>query len=329
MSFGLLTLVTVLGSRSWQEEEAPYGRLSEYGFFDAPIAGLKPAERVIPYEVNAPLFSDHAEKLRFIALPEGMKMEYRENGVFDLPVGATLIKNFYYLGEKKRQIVETRLLIRQAKGWKALTYVWNEEQTEAFLEVAGAHFSVTHTMTNGRQQTLEYTVPNVNQCKGCHSWDGAFVPIGITARQLNCGGQLDSWLKAGWLNIPENYSVETAPMLADYRKNTGGVDIKARAYLDANCGHCHNPHGPANTSGLYLHAQETDPTRLGVNKAPVAAGRGSGGRKFSIVPGKPDQSILVYRMEQNDPGIRMPEIGRNVRHEEGVSLIREWIRQME
>jgi hypothetical protein len=59
----------------------------------------------------------------------------------------------------------------------------------------------------------------------------------------------------------------------------------------------------------------------------VAAGRGSGSLRYDIVPGHPNQSILLYRMKTNDPAIAMPEIGREQIHEEGVALIEEWIRK--
>ena len=78
-----------------------------------------------------------------------------------------------------------------------------------------------------------------------------------------------------------------------------------------------------------MHAEETDPFRLGVFKGPVAAGKGSGGRKFDIVPGKPDESILMYRLETTHPGEVMPEFGRSVIDAEANELIRTWIEQME
>ena len=108
---------------------------------------------------------------------------------------------------------------------------------------------------------------------------------------------------------------------------SGTLNDRARAYLDANCAHCHSRQGPANTSGLFLDIFETDPAHIGVNKTPVAAGRGAGDLRFDIVPGEPNQSILVFRMRTNDPSIAMPEIGREQVHEEGLALIEEWIRK--
>ena len=321
------------------DTEAPKTKLSEYGFFSGPLGLLQPAARVFPYEVNAPLFSDYAEKKRFIALPEGAGMAYRDSFAFGLPEGAAVIKNFMYPldarhPEKGRRIVETRLLLRDAKGWKALEYIWNDEQTEATLDVAGATFPMSWIDEQGKKQQIQYVAPNLNQCKGCHSYDGQFVPIGVSARQLNRvengENQLLHWQNLGYLDLPAGFDPARAPRLSDFRHETAaaGVEHSARAYLDANCGHCHNPHGPASTSGMFLDIYEQRPERLGVNKTPVAAGRGSGNRKFGLVPGKPEESILVYRMESDDPGIRMPELGRQLEHREGVELIKTWIRNM-
>jgi hypothetical protein len=107
------------------------------------------------------------------------------------------------------------------------------------------------------------------------------------------------------------------------------LESRARAYLDANCGHCHAPGRPADTSGLFLTWDETDPTRLGVMKHPVAAGRGSGDLEFDIVPGDPAASILTYRVASTDPGVMMPEVGRGLVHDEGLALLSDWIAAMQ
>ncbi|MDX1385143.1 MAG: hypothetical protein R3190_15935, partial [Thermoanaerobaculia bacterium] len=109
---------------------------------------------------------------------------------------------------------------------------------------------------------------------------------------------------------------------------TGSLDARARAYLEINCAHCHNPEGPARTTGLDLSWSADEPVDLGVYKFPVAAGRGSGDRLFGIVPGAPEESILIYRMLSLDPGVMMPELGRRRVHEEGVALLEEWIAAM-
>ena len=252
---------------------APKMLLSEYGFFTGALADLQPAAQVFSYDVNAPLFSDYAEKARFIALPTGTQMTYQPETSFDLPVGAVIIKNFYYSHqaakpEAGRRLLETRLLIHEQKGWKALDYVWNTTQTDAALEVAGSTLPVQWINVEGKSQQLDYIVPNLNQCKGCHSYDGQFVPIGVTARQLNRPGanqanQLLHWQKLGYLSVPADVDLASAPHLTDYRLNDAALQqahpqlptseyttARARSYLDANCAHCHNAHGPASTSGM-------------------------------------------------------------------------------
>ena len=57
----------------------------------------------------------------------------------------------------------------------------------------------------------------------------------------------------------------------------------------------------------------------------MAAGQATGALFYDVVPGKPDESILLYRMLSTAPAIAMPEIGRSLVHDEGVDLVRAWI----
>lgn len=314
-------------------------RLSEYGFFEGSLSDLTPAENVYPYSLNTPLFSNYAEKLRFIKLAPGAKIGYKDSTVFDFPAGTVLIKNFYYPHDfrkpgKGRQILETRLLVLEEDGWQAYPYVWNELQTEAYYDPAGERREVKYVNAAGRKVNTPYLIPNKNQCKGCHLKGNAIVPVGPSARQLNMiiqldgksENQLEHWSALGILDgLPAISALPQGVVWDD--PSTGTLNDRARAYLDANCAHCHAKDAPANTSGLFLDVYETDPTHLGVNKSPVAAGRGAGNLDFDIVPGQPEKSILVFRMRTNDLGIAMPEIGREQVHKEGVALIEEWIRK--
>jgi uncharacterized repeat protein (TIGR03806 family) len=315
--------------------------LSEYGFFVGDLRDLKPNEGVVPYDLNTPLFSDYAAKYRFVWMPKGKSAKYDSENVFEFPVGAVLIKTFAFLHDmrdpaKGQRIIETRLLIRKKKGWDTLVYVWNDEQTEATLKVAGATRDVSWIDLHGTQRTSNYIVPNVNQCKGCHIVEKTVLPIGPKARNLNksfpyhdgAANQLDRWVQAGYLKGAP--STDAAPKLAVWNDpSTGTVDDRARAWLEINCAHCHNPQGPANTSGLDLRFAQRDPIKWGVMKTPVAAGRGSGGRIYDIVPGKPDESILTFRLESTEPGIMMPELPRRLVDEDSLPLIKEWIATME
>ncbi|TAE60173.1 MAG: hypothetical protein EAZ89_01800 [Bacteroidetes bacterium] len=325
-------------------DEAPQGypmRLSEYHFFEGDIAAQQAGAGVMPYALNTPLFSDYAEKLRFVKLPPGTQVAYNGTHVLDFPEGTQIIKTFYYphdarKPEKGRRLMETRLLIREATGWKALAYHWNDAQTDALLEVAGGEKEVSWIDKAGKKQKLLYSFPNLNQCKGCHSYDGAMQPIGPSARQLNgdfayasgTQNQLLAWGQAGMIgSLPEQLA--DVPKIAVWNDPaTGTLDQRARAWLDINCAHCHNPHGPASTSGFYLDIRQTNPAVLGVRKSPVAAGRGAGEGRYDIEPGKPETSILYIRIASTDPGVMMPEVGRRLVHQESLDLIRSWIAEM-
>ncbi len=50
-----------------------------------------------------------------------------------------------------------------------------------------------------------------------------------------------------------------------------------------------------------------------------------GDLRYDLVPGRPDESILIYRLESTAPKVSMPALGRDVVHEEGVRLLRQWI----
>ncbi|MDP5279461.1 SO2930 family diheme c-type cytochrome [Sphingomonas sp. DG1-23] len=298
-------------------------KLSDYGFF-TDLPGETPAPRVIGYDLETPLFSDYAAKHRYLYIPAGRKARYDGEAAFDLPVGSALIKTFGYPQAGKFKPLETRLLLRRASGWVALPYVWNAAGTDALLRRAGTRIPVTFSDPSGTPRSISYAVPNQNQCKDCHALSGAITPIGVKARYLNHAGQLEKLVAADMLDrLPPD-----APRVARWDDPAARLDDRARAYLEINCAHCHNPAGAASNSGLFLESGRRDPVALGIGKRPVAAGRGSGGRDFAIQPGDPQASILIYRMESTDPGIAMPELGRATVHAEGVELLREWIEAM-
>jgi uncharacterized repeat protein (TIGR03806 family) len=324
-----LVLLALLALPAAAEDYRPPRKLSEWKLFEGGGATQKPAPGVIAYDVNVPLFSDHADKHRFVRLPPGAKATYKAEGPFDFPVGTVLVKTFAYAKDKRdpskgERLLETRLLVRRPTGWIGLPYVWDEAQSEATLRYAGgAVDGVSWTHGDGSRRTLRYLIPNANQCKGCHEAKGRgkMAPLGTTAANLNGRGQLEAWKKAGALaGLPAK-----APAFPLWHDKDAPLALKARAYLDVNCAHCHNPSGPADTAGIDLRFSQNDPIKLGIGKPPVAAGIGTGGRPLDIVPGHPEKSILLFRMESVVPGVMMPELGRRVTDEEGVAVVRQWI----
>lgn len=324
-------------------EDLGFKKLSDYGFFKQPLRQLIPAtEQVVPYSLNSPLFTDYASKSRFISFPEGSAATYiSDEKVLDFPEGTVIIKNFYYTDADLKTndadvILETRLLISKAGEWVALPYVWNEEQTEAYLYILGKDIDLVLAANEKRIEpiTFSYSVPNINMCKNCHVRDKSLVPLGPTPRQLYRENQFFSGSHNQLTYLQDNQLLVDLPHLSgvakmpDYEDASAPLDGRARAYLDVNCAHCHQDGGSAKTSGLHLVYEETDMYKLGVNKPPVAAGKGSGYLAYDIVSGKPEASILLYRMKHLEPDVVMPEIGKNLVHAEGVALIEQWIKSL-
>ena len=286
--------------------------LSAYGFF-ADTPAQRPALGVTPYRLNTPLWSDGAEKLRFVYLPSGQKALANGPGLLQLPVGAALIKTFKLGG----RVIETRVLLHRADGWLALPYVWDADQREARLTLGGKRIE----LTGPDGAPLSYAVPNKNQCKECHGVAGQVTPIGPKAYNL-APDWLAAFHHAGKLDqVPQ---VAQRIPLWEARDQVPAAEA-ARGYLDVNCAHCHNPQGAASNSGLYLGWLERDSIKLGIGKRPVAAGRGSGNLDFDIVPGDAVHSILYYRMASLEGGIAMPELGRASRDTAGLATVQRWI----
>ncbi len=348
---------------TFHAEENPE-TLSEWGLFTVRDGRIVPHAGMVTYELNAPLFSDYAQKWRTIWMPQGVSAHYREDEAFDFPVGTIVTKTFYYptpaaaqapqqsgtvlkptpatyqagvdgLDLKNVRLLETRLLIRRAAGWVALPYVWNAEGTEATLERTGTQIPLT--LEDGRTRSrFVYSVPNQNQCGGCHATDfrdRKLWPIGLKARHMNRtfpgpGGEINQLKRLEAVDYLTG-SPQRMPANAKWQDPHANIPSRARSYLDVNCSHCHSRIGPARTSGLWLDTGTTDARHLGICKPPVAAGRGTGGRPFDVVPGKPEESILVYRMQSTDPGEMMPELGRSLPHHEALDLVARYIKTLD
>lgn len=316
-------------------QRRPPAQLSAFGFFDD-AAAQRPAAGVVAFAPATPLFSDFAEKYRFVYLPEGTSAAYDPVEVFRFPVGAALIKTFAFPADLRRpdenvRLIETRVLLKQDDGWHAWAYRWNDEQTDATLNIVGDKVPVSLVSPDGGALSFTYSVPNKNQCKGCHEVAGAIVPIGPKARNLNAplgdiANQLAHWSELGLLTGgPDPAQADRIP---DWLDDTAPIEARARAWLDINCAHCHRRDGPASNSGLYLTWNERDRVALGIGKRPVAAGKGAGDRLFDIKPGDPDGSILIYRAESVEPGVMMPELGRTQSDPRALALLREWVRSL-
>ena len=254
---------------------------------------------MIPYDLNSPLFSDYAEKFRFVKLPAGMHATYRDVDAFEFPVGTVIAKTFAYPRDardpsKGRRLIETRILEREPDGWVGRPYIWNDAQSEATLDVAGDTVDVSWIHTDGRTRTNNYIVPNSNQCKGCHKAGETMVPIGPKARHLNrdfayrdgTENQLAHWSRLGVLaGAPAS---SESPRLAVWNDpKSGALDDRARAWLEINCAHCHNPEGPARTRGSTCsRPSATRPASVCI-KCPWPPGLARAGGRSTSFPASP------------------------------------------
>ncbi len=337
--------------------------LSQWNLFTVRQPTLQLTNGVVPYDLNSSLFTDYAHKLRTVWVPSGVLAQYHDRDAFDFPVGTILSKTFYYPHVKspnaeahqiaqaadqtanllktgfnidEYRLIETRLLVHRMGGWVALPYVWNTDQTDATLKRIGDVKPMQLVSPDGSQHDFNYIIPNANQCAGCHATNATtreIQPIGPKARHLNKDFDYSSG-KKNQLTAWQDYGILLATTTrqhvnVDWTDINFPLDARARSYLDINCSHCHNPVGPADTSGLHLSSSAPNGPNLGVCKLPIAAGTGTGGRTYDIVPGKPAESIFTFRMRSTNPAVMMPELGRSLSHEEGVALIATWIAGME
>ncbi len=295
-------------------------KLSETGLFES-VRGHKIAAHVVSYEVNAPFWSDAAEKMRFFVLPEGEAFGYREDGTWEVPVGTTLVKSFQAPGGGAARILETRLIERTATGWEAATYVWNQAQTDATLVPGGSQFELYQ-----RSGVSIWHAPSASECAICHV-EAAGYALGLTTAQLNrknASGedQLERWIERGILRVPDTFDVDSAAAHIAPQDESQDLETRARTWLEVNCAMCHYPSGPGNAAIDLRFA--TPLAQTGLVDGEVAQGDFGIEDARIVAPGDPGRSILWYRVHTLGDG-RMPNVATNRVDEQGSNLLRAWI----
>ncbi|MGV3697429.1 hypothetical protein [Flavobacterium sp.] len=312
-----------------------------------------PSLNVLPYEPASSLFSDYAHKKRFVWMPSGTKATYvSDSKVLELPVGAALIKTFYYDNVQNitpvggTRIVETRVMIRKATGWIFAEYVWNAEQTEAYLDLNGSFTDISWRDENNVVKSTSYRLPNVVQCMICHKhkdFEGTtevdtYIPIGIKPQNLNFSytygtqtkNQLSKWVEQGYLE--NNFTFPTSVnTVVNYSDNTQPLESRVRSYLDSNCAHCHALNRHCDYRPMRFPFVETGGangrTNMGVCVDTEDISFAPALTKI-IKPGATNRSMLYYRLNTTDEGFRMPLHGRTIIHEEGVAMMEQWINSL-
>ena len=321
-------------------------KLSESGLF-ASVKDHQLRPEVIPYSVNAELWSDGAHKARFLALPTAeateadakVQMQYSARRGWEFPNGTVAIKSFgleFKEGDPtSRRWIETRFLTRQEGEWFGYSYRWNDEQTDATLvksEGLDQEFSIRTKDGKQRRQTWRY--PGRAECMVCHTRAAKYV-LGLSTLQLNrahnygqgfAANQMEVLNELGLLaSAPKNKPLSEQPKLVDPRDESADLDLRARSYLQSNCAICHVGAGGGDAQfDLEFHLP-LDKTKL-VNTPPVHDALGLNDAKL-LVPGKPKASLLWQRVARRGPG-QMPPLASSAVDPHAVKLLHDWIAGM-
>ena len=353
-AFFVLVLVIISCTKSEEEEyvelspvtvdltQVPYEKLSDYHFFDGDLKDQKPALDVLIYEPASSLFTDYAHKKRFVWMPKGTKATYESDGkVLNLPVGSALIKNFYYENVQNTtpigstRIIETRIMIRKSTGWIFAEYVWNDEQTEAYLEMGGSNTNVEWIDENNVNQVVEsYRIPSDQQCMTCHKFDEQPIPIGIKPQNLNINypytdgtkNQLAKWVEVGYLEVNVPSSITST---VNYMDESQPLELRVRSYVDINCAHCHQSNSHCDYRPMrFAFSESGDLANMGVcvdsqdmMDFPPALSK-------IVNPNNKNRSMLYYRLNTENESYRMPLLGRSKIHAEALVLVEEWINSL-
>ncbi|MBM4269737.1 MAG: hypothetical protein FJ144_24570, partial [Deltaproteobacteria bacterium] len=316
-------------------------RLSETGLF-ADVASATPARGVLPYGVRVSAFADGASSRRWVAFPGDGSDEsldptrehvlFRKDESWNVPAGTVLIETRELPGPSAGEPpvrVETRLLVLPPGGSVyGVNYRWEADGSDAVRI----------------DETLEGVVPGGSRpwwfdgpetCSSCHNAASGYV-LGLRARQLAGEFELDgiperfdqlaAWSAAGLFTVapwkliaPDVDDLHVEPLRA-LDDPSASLEERARSYLDVNCSACHR--GAAASFSL----EASFPTRALVDR-PVRNDHGIAGARL-IVPGSPEQSILWRRLVSDEPGIRMPPIGRSTVDGAAAQVVGDWIRSL-
>jgi uncharacterized repeat protein (TIGR03806 family) len=260
----------------------------------------------IAYDVASPLWSDGAEKKRFVVLPKGAQARVLDDGDIRFPVGTVAIKTFSVDGRK----IETRLLIQHSlEFWVGYSYRWAPDGSDASLVIGNR--------TERLSSTKAWYFPSSAECAACHTPSAGYT-LGLEARQIvgPANAALDKKLLA-----PIDHGKFPA------FSSAASVDQKARAYLHANCSICHREGSVTGIAELDLRF-DTPLDKTGLCNAPKVDSLGVADNARVVLPKKPGDSILVKRMRSTDPDIRMPKLATRIVDEAGTAVIEDWIRSL-
>ena len=318
----------------------PLDKLSDYHFFDGNLKEQKPSLNVLPYKPASTAFINYAQSKRFVWMPGNAKATYDgDDNVFNFPNGSALLQTIYYDNiepDNTTKIIETRLLVKKADGWQAFVYIWNEDQTEAFLDTTnnGAVVPITFS-NNGNSQLVNYKVASQSECIMCHNINPnntgiITIPIGVKPQNLNNSftystgilNQLEKWKLQGYLGNDIPPTINSAVNWTDANQS---LELRAKSYIDINCAHCHRDGGSNDNLPVRFNFSNNDLMSFGVCLTPMLA---IPNNPYIFTSQDPNHSTAIYLMNSTNSSEKMPPIGREIVHQEGILIIRNWINSM-
>ena len=318
--------------------------LSGAGVF-ADTAGRVPADALIPYQPNLPLWADGALTTDYLAVPNNggpitpdQQLRLRATNAWTFPNGTVFVKNFDLIVDERdpaapRRRLETQILVRDANGGAyGVSYKWRPDQREADLLTASTTEDILITNAAGvRTQTWYYASPA--DCLTCHTPVAGYV-LGVNTRQLNgrftypatgvTDNQIRTLNRLGLFSpAPDEARIAAFPKLSPLTDTQASLESRARSYLDANCSECHRPGGVANFDTRF------DTPLASQHLTNFVAGVTLGLANPEIIaPGDLGRSVLFARLNTNAPAIRMPPLARNRIDQTAVEVIRDWINSL-
>jgi uncharacterized repeat protein (TIGR03806 family) len=313
--------------------------LSDVGVF-TDLPNLKPAASLVAYSVQSPLWSDGADKQRWVALPAHETVDFTPSGPWHFPVGTVFVKHFSMALDERRPAelkrLETRLLVAAADaGFYGLTYRWNAQGDDAEL-VADAQFEELQVIgADGSTRAQTYFYPGPRDCLTCHNAAAGHV-LGVRTAQLNgpfagphptddeaATNQLAGWVSRGSFGaVPNLDALDEYPRLSALTDETQSLEQRVRSYWDANCSMCH---GVQSSLRAEWDARYRTPLAEQGVLWGTALNGGRDGAVHLIEPGFPERSIMYQRNATLLSGQRMPPLASNRRDEAYLRVLERWI----
>lgn len=288
--------------------------LSSYEIFEGTPSNLTPTEDFELLELSSVLFTDYSHKQRLVKIPSGTQMIKSSDETIDFPNGTILTKTFFYYNDERdttlgKRIIETRLEIKENDVWNVATYIWNQNQTNAILELNGFDTPIVWVDENGISRSTTYHIPTENECMTCHQSNSKMTPLGPTLLNLNRnvernGSTLNQLTHLQNVGVLNNFSVNQISQMVDYNDFNASLEERGRAYLAMNCAHCHNPN----------------------------SWERSAEREFDFRYETPfNEAGILYEEDKIKRALQdreMPLIGTTMLDEEGINLIIEYIESL-